>query len=168
MRIPATVSESALQRIAAIKALRDHQSQAKKAQQQQALGAGLGAIPIVGQGASAIYTASKPAPSAPSAPPARPSAQPPLSRPEQAQALDPQQWDTGRGAPPPGPPVGVGAGPLSPVQQQALSPQAWRRPQAAPPPAAAQNPNLAQRYGQASPYLQNNPDSLLLKLLLGV
>lgn len=163
MRIPSTVSESALRRIEALKALRDSKSAAKKARSDAFLQGSVSAIPIIGQGAGALVAGTRPVATPPQ--PRQPASQlPPLSRGEQSQALDARNW----GPPPSAPPAGVGA-PASPSPlAQSLDARQWRPPAKTQSPPSPGGPSLSQRYQAASPYLQNNPDALILRLLLGV
>lgn len=163
MRIPSTISESSLRRIEALRALRAEKSAASKQKSQRDLQATLGALPIVGQGAAALSGYSqKPTLTQPPRP--APSLQPPMSRGEQSQALDARNWTP----PPSGAPAGVGApAPQSPLAQS-LDARQWRPPAKTQSPPSPGGPSLSQRYQAASPYLQNNPDALILRLLLGV
>lgn len=170
MRMPGSVSESTLNRIEAIRALRERQSEAKKAKNDAFLQGSISAIPIFGQGAGALtgYLKQERTPSLPQTPP---STQPPLSRAEQGQALDARNWSAPVAE---APPVGVGASVAPASLIRSLDARQWRPPAQPPggrpagPPAGAGGPSLLQRYQGVSPYLQNNADALILQLLLGV
>jgi hypothetical protein len=170
MRIPATVSEDALRRIEVQKALRDQKSAANKAKREAFFQGALGALPIIGQGAATLYSATRKTNVPPPPPSAGGSGPPPMSRGDQSRALDARNWS----APPAAAPAaGLGSpSALSAVQQAALDPRQWRQPpaQSAPPQggAPARGGSATPSYSSVSPYLQSNADALLLRLILGV